>query len=311
MILKEKKPIIYLLGLIKREFILTVILCLFIDTLLFYNQNILQKLIATSLSIPTTVLGTCISLLLAFLLGYSYLRWWDARIFWGEIVGESRNIARNFLSITTSNSSVNPFIIRNFINRQICWVFIVAQQLRQQNNTQETLNKYLINVEVNRLKDCNNIANMILLLQSENTQQLLKANVFSEQQATYIQKCLSDLSNAMGKAERIKNTHFPNLYGLLVSWFTVLFMIILQMNLHLNNKDIPYLFDGIITVVIGNCFFLIHKVAKLLQDPFENQPTDTPITSIACNIENDLKELLGDNLNQNVDDNNHKRFYLM
>jgi putative membrane protein len=31
-----------------------------------------------------------------------------------------------------------------------------------------------------------------------------------------------------------------------------------------------------------------------LQDPFENKPTDTPVTTIATNIEKDLRQMLKD-----------------
>ncbi len=39
-------------------------------------------------------------------------------------------------------------------------------------------------------------------------------------------------------------------------------------------------------------FFVLEKLATLLQDPFENRPTDTAMTSIATNIEVNIKQLL-------------------
>lgn len=38
---------------------------------------------------------------------------------------------------------------------------------------------------------------------------------------------------------------------------------------------------------------LIEKMAIHLQDPFENKPTDTPMTTIATGIENNLMQLYG------------------
>lgn len=40
--------------------------------------------------------------------------------------------------------------------------------------------------------------------------------------------------------------------------------------------------------------FLLEKIAYQIQDPFENQPTDTAVTSIARTIEINLKELIED-----------------
>jgi putative membrane protein len=39
---------------------------------------------------------------------------------------------------------------------------------------------------------------------------------------------------------------------------------------------------------------LIEKMAIHLQDPFENKPTDTPMTSIAAGIEKNLKQMLAE-----------------
>ena len=45
------------------------------------------------LSVPA-IMGTCISLLLAFRTSQSYDRWWEARKVWGAIVNDSRSLIR-------------------------------------------------------------------------------------------------------------------------------------------------------------------------------------------------------------------------
>jgi len=47
-------------------------------------------------------------------------------------------------------------------------------------------------------------------------------------------------------------------------------------------------------VAIAIPFFLLEKIAYQIQDPFENQPTDTSVTSIARTIEINIKELIAD-----------------
>ncbi len=53
------------------------------------------------------------------------------------------------------------------------------------------------------------------------------------------------------------------------------------------------LFEIPLVVAISACFLLIEKMAIHLQDPFENKPTDTPMTHIATNIEKNLLQLYG------------------
>jgi len=50
-------------------------------------------------------------------------------------------------------------------------------------------------------------------------------------------------------------------------------------------------FEVPLVVAISACFLLIEKMAIHLQDPFENKPTDTPMTTIAKGIEKNLVEL--------------------
>lgn len=45
-------------------------------------------------------------------------------------------------------------------------------------------------------------------------------------------------------------------------------------------------------IAIASVFFLIEKMAIHLQDPFENKPTDTPMTTICATIERDLKQVI-------------------
>jgi putative membrane protein len=45
-------------------------------------------------------------------------------------------------------------------------------------------------------------------------------------------------------------------------------------------------------MVISLPFFMLEKIAMTIKDPFENKPSDTPITSIARIIEINLKQLL-------------------
>ena len=45
-----------------------------------------------------------------------------------------------------------------------------------------------------------------------------------------------------------------------------------------------------ILVIVSMVFFFLEKAAYRMQDPFENLPTDTPMTTIAGSIESDILE---------------------
>jgi putative membrane protein len=45
---------------------------------------------------------------------------------------------------------------------------------------------------------------------------------------------------------------------------------------------------------IAVAFFLIEKMAIHLQDPFENRPTDTPVSAISNTIEKNLMQMVNE-----------------
>jgi ion channel-forming bestrophin family protein len=92
----------------------------------------------------------------------------------------------------------------------------------------------------------------------------------------------------MGMAERIKSTVFPITYRVFLHLMIYLFVITLSISLGVVNPvyEIPLL------LIISSGFFVLEKTARLLQDPFENNPTDTAMTTIATNIEINIKQLL-------------------
>jgi ion channel-forming bestrophin family protein len=49
----------------------------------------------------------------------------------------------------------------------------------------------------------------------------------------------------------------------------------------------------LITAIAG-AFFLIERMAIHLQDPFENRPTDTPVTAISNTIEKNIMQMLNE-----------------
>ena len=49
-----------------------------------------------------------------------------------------------------------------------------------------------------------------------------------------------------------------------------------------------------LTIAIPIIFIAIEKTSILMQDPFENNPMDTPMTDLAQTIEINLKQMTGD-----------------
>src|SRR3954470_968984 len=129
MLLKENIPLKYVFGKIKYEVLVIAVYTLFI--VMMHDQFNLKNM-QIPLSVPM-VLGTVISLLLAFRSNQAYDRWWEARTVWGAIVNDGRTLGRQILSFINSDyeqDAVRQFR-EKFLRRQMAWNYALSQRLRE------------------------------------------------------------------------------------------------------------------------------------------------------------------------------------
>lgn len=242
-----------------------------------------------NLSIPIAIpaiLGTAISLFLGFRTNSAYQRWWEARIIWGEIVNNSRSLARQVLIF--GNGDIENKGRVKIIHRQIVWCWSLAHSLRRINKT-TVAQKYLDIDEFNKLSKKVHIPNLLLLNQEIDIKSLVSIGELDDFDFRAIDTTLKELTDSMGKCERIKNTVFPTQYSL----FTLIFINIFLFLLPLGMVDSLGYFAIPIHIAIGFTFGMIQSIAEAMQDPFENKPNDIPIYAICRNIERNLLEMIG------------------
>ncbi|SFW61163.1 putative membrane protein [Sinomicrobium oceani] len=288
MLLNNKIPLKYLFRKTGTEIIFVSVLTLIVSLsdMIFHKGSI-----AIPLVIPT-ILGTAISLILAFRTAQSYNRWWEARMIWGAIVNDSRTLTRQlltFISPAGQDNAEGQNIIKKMVYRQIAWNYALGQSLRKTDPLENTTG-FISEDELQWVRKQNNIPNALLQLHSADLKKAFGKGWLSDFQQIQIDTTIRRLCDSMGKSERIKNTVFPATYSLIVHLTIYLFVIMLPFGLvdSLGFVQVPL----VITVAVA--FFLIEKTAIYLQDPFENMPTDTPVTAIARTIEINLKQMLNE-----------------
>ncbi|WP_419788483.1 bestrophin family protein [Mucilaginibacter sp. SP1R1] len=282
------------MGKIKKELIMVAI---YSSVIYFVHQYYNFKEISIPLTVPA-ILGTIISLLLAFRSNQAYDRWWEARILWGAIVNDSRTFTRQILTFVDSSYDGDEkwALKERIVKRQIAWCYSLSRHLRRQNSKQN-LEVYLSEEDVKTVKNLEHVPLALNELQGHDLRTLYKLGWINEYQQVALDGTLTGFTNSMGGCERIKNTVFPATYSVYIHWLVLFFVLLLPFSL--------IEFFGILQVplVIGisSAFFLIEKMAIHLQDPFENMPTDTPTTAISRKIEQDLKQMMKDELPKDID----------
>ncbi len=238
-----------------------------------------------TLEIPLSliaIVGTAISLLLAFRTAQSYDRWWEARIVWGAIVNDSRSLIRLLQTFIIRDQDIH---LKMFVERQIVWNYALSEALRKETHSKR-VKDYLENYQI---KDTNT-AYGILNAHAKHLRLLAEEGLITEFRQVAADEILTRFSDSMGRCERIKNTVFPVSYGKLIHFLIYLFALLLPFSL---NDDV-ILVKMMLTIGIPIIFIIIERTAILMQDPFENKPMDTPMTTICQTIEMNLLEAIGE-----------------
>lgn len=240
--------------------------------------------ISLPLNIPA-LLGTAVSLLLAFRTSQSYERWWEARTVWGAIVNDSRTFVRMILQFLPAGEDK---IIKDFAERQIIWTYALGESLRKQPFS-DKVQQYLEKNNINGM----NIPNALLDAHSRQIKEIAASKGLTDFQQMQLNDMITRLCDSMGKCERLKNTVFPRSYSILVHILIYVFAAILPFGLDDSQLEV----EIIVTFLVPIVFIMIEKTSIIMQDPFENRPVDTPVTSLAQTIEINIRQMIGE---QNV-----------
>lgn len=288
MLLKENIPLTYMISKIKKEIILVTVYAVLIAVV--YNNFHITR-ISIPIAVPT-ILGTVISLLLAFKSNQAYDRWWEARTLWGAIVNDTRTLTRQLLTFVDNpyGASEEKAFCERLAKRQIAWCYSLSCHLRKHDSV-KGLERLLTPEDMEHIKRYDNVPLALLELQGMDLRNAFKLGWINEMQQVEIDKTLTRFSNSMGGCERIKNTVFPATYSAYIHFSVLLFVLLLPFGLieFFGVVEVP------LVIAIASSFFLVESMAIHLQDPFENKPTDTPTTTISRNIERDIKQMLKDN----------------
>ncbi|GEN72533.1 bestrophin family protein [Chryseobacterium lathyri] len=276
MLLNKKISIWYFIREIKNQILYMGIFAVSIgllDLLPWFRK------ISLPLNIPA-LLGTAVSLLLAFRTSQSYERWWEARTVWGAIVNDSRTLMRLIIQFFPAGEDK---IIKEFAERQIIWTYALGESLRRQPFSDRVQN-YL---DEHQIK-ATNIPNALLDVHSQRLRNIAFSKGLTE--LHQLNAVIMRLCDNMGRCERLKNTVFPRSYSILLHTLIYVFAAILPFGL----DDSQLAVEILITFLIPVMFLAIEKTSIIMQDPFENGPVDIPVTALAQTIEINIKEMTGD-----------------
>lgn len=299
MIIKTRIPIAYLYYELKIPMLYVCLIAILSGLLPIFFQSFLSDI---PISIATT-LGIAISILLSYMMNQSYERWWEARKIWGEIVNDSRTLVMQLsMYLNPQNKG-----IEEISRRQIAWNYSLGDHLRKVDTLQD-LKKWFSEKDFELISRSAHKPLSILSLQSQSLARLYRNKDLDKFSQIQIETTLSRLTSSMGKCERIKNTVFPPIYRYGLHGSIYLFVIFLSLSVAFKLQH--FLLEFAILMIVSAVFFFLEKAAFRMQDPFENIPTDTPVTFIAKKVEEDILQLLNHKTSSSLKVSSHEYYVL-
>lgn len=181
---------------------------------LYYNEH-LEK-ISLPFSIAA-ILGSAFAIFIAFRNNNAYSRWWEARAIWGNVINNSRILARqiivnadNAATIGKASSTEVEAYKKELVYRQIAFAHALRLHLRQQNSWEE-LKPFLSEKEYRELLEKNNKANFLIQTQGFKIKEGIRLELLGAFDNIGIEPTLAGFSNYQGACERIKNTPYANI----------------------------------------------------------------------------------------------------
>jgi putative membrane protein len=280
-------PIRYAFGKVKHELVRMMAFSLALHAINFFFRGSLPQI---PMALPI-LLGTSITLLLAFNINHSYDRWWEARKVWGAIVNDSRSLVLQVTCfVVDRDERARAVVLERVALRQIAFCHSLGQSLRGRPPITPAQARLLSSEDLRFTEAQTNQPLGVLMCHQMELRALTARRQINCLQQIQIDATLVRLCEAMGRAERIKNTVFPVTYRLFTHYFIYLFLIFLSIAL----IETVAAYEAPILVLLTSTYFLLEKTALHMQDPFDNRPTDTSVTAIARAIEINLRQLIGD-----------------
>lgn len=173
----------------------------------------------------------------------------------------------------------------------------------------EELNKYLSKEEKDYITAKENRSTTLLYLQSKYLLTLKEKGLIWGFYFIELEKLINNLIEQQGASERIKSFPYPRQYASLSHYLVIIFLILLpfgivpqfsEIALSFKEND-PLIFETLTWMSVPFCgvvswaFYIMNRMAKVGENPFEGSANDVPISTIARSIEIELRQMLDEN----------------
>jgi len=233
--------------------------------------------------VPFSLIGVALAIFVSFRNNACYARYWEARMLWGGMKNQARDLAR-FVATIPGLPKDDPQVTRA-LNLTAAFVYALKHQLRDTDPR----------ASLARLVDAGLVEE---IMQRECRPQYVLECLQQQLVAWHRQGCYGDillesglrkldaLNAVLGGCERIRGTPLPYAYDVLLHRTTYFYCALLPFGL----VGSIGMATPVISVFIAYAFLAWHAIASELEDPFGEEPNDLALAALAVDTERALRQ---------------------
>ena len=246
--------------------------------------------------LPFTLTGFALSVFLGFRTSTAYNRFWEGRTLWGALVNTSRNLTRHvhtWLGPQPGAPPVDAWELGERRRRLVHHTIAFSHALRQRLRGEDDIDVYAALLDpplcAALVRDVNRPQAIVAQLGGQ-LRQAYEVGLIHPQHVAVIEANLVAMTDIQGGCERIGNTPLPYVYRVLVHQIVGLYCFSLPFGLlHTLGWFAPA-----IRVLVSYAFFGLDAISDELDNPFEVDANDLPLSALTRGIEIDLRARLGE-----------------
>ncbi|GAO00287.1 MULTISPECIES: bestrophin family protein [Komagataeibacter] len=268
------------LWILLRESVLSLVFLCAWDIVVVVMFQIFHQEWMEQPTLPISLIGSALVLFMSFRNNTAYNRWWEGRTLWGAVTNNSRSFARQAGTILRGcpdlarAMAAYPYALRGALGR----LDASDDIMRLLPDSMKAGIAGKVNVPAAILFEIG------LRVDAESRRLGIDGALQGQ-----IDRILSDMCNAQGGLERIRNTPLAIQFSVLPKVVAVVFCIILPLSMVQTLGWITPLGSSL----VGLLFVALDKIGNDLQDPFSATPHGMPMLAISRTIEIDLLQSCG------------------
>mgnify|MGYP001758483974 CR=1 FL=1 len=231
---------------------------------------------------PFSLVGLVLTIFLSFRNNACHERWWEGRKQWGQLIVETRSLARECATLLPGDAALRMRVLRNAIG----FAHALAARLRGK-DMQAVAQPWIDDAQA--LASRQNTPDLLLTRISADLAEAHRAGAIDSILYGVLEQRVTAMAGVQAACERIAGTPLPFAYTLLLHRCAWLFCVLLPFGLA---STLGWA-TPVVSAVLAYAFFGLDQLGEETEEPFGTEPNDLPLDALVRTIEIDLLDSLG------------------